>query len=168
MDGLELSVVTIAHTRHALTFTWAKCPDWCAPKGASATSSSMSTDSAQRPLPKSEPWESKPREKHPFLWRFMAKAGNREVIICPWEQMPFWQWCSYIDPLALSWGRITQWLTGEEAYELSAFSTKKNMLAPFSIYMGLARGGLLIGEWKGLSGNGKQQESWIFFATLCK
>lgn len=109
VDGLGILVCYnhwISQARTDLHMSQMPC-DWCTSKEASATSSSTWPDSAWWLLPKLAPWEGK--EKRSTLFSAVLWLRQETEITCPWEEMSFWQWCRYIDPLTLSWGRTT-WL----------------------------------------------------------
>lgn len=99
--------------------------DWCAPKGASTTSSSMTPGSAQWPRQNQGLEKAKQKRSITFCAGLWLRQEIETAIIHPWEETLFQQWCSCIDPLALSPRRTTWphgWLTGGEGYKLSAFS----------------------------------------------
>lgn len=102
--------ITIEYPRHVLTFTWAKCPMTGVPQKEPAQPHPLCHQTLPSNSCQNQGLE-KAKQKRSIL--FCAGLWLRQeietAIICPWEEMPFWQRCSYIDPLALSRGRTT-WL----------------------------------------------------------
>lgn len=93
--------------------------DWCAPKGASTTSSSMTPDSAQWPCQNQGLEKAKQRRSITFCAGLWLRQELETAMIRTWEEMLFWQWCSRRDPLALSPSGTTWlhgWLAGGEGY----------------------------------------------------
>lgn len=105
----NLFVIAIEYPRHVLTFTWAKCPMTGVPQKEPAQPRPPCHQTAQRLLPKSGLEKAKQKRSILFRAGLWLRQEIEAAIICPWEEMPFWQWCSYIEPLALSQGRTT-WL----------------------------------------------------------
>lgn len=103
-------VITIEYPRHVLTSTWAKCPVTGVPQKKPVQppppcDQILPGDSCQN-------WcleKAKQKRSTLFSAVLWLRQETETEITCPWEEMSFWQWCRYIDPLALSWGRTT-WL----------------------------------------------------------